>query len=755
MGNKCCMNSDEIYFNSNISDLKTTLIEEYKLYLLFLKQVKLNLNSSIEKNQNDNNDDNNDNSNSIINKKFYYVPRNWFENWEKRIETIYKTNKYKSFDYNFEFKNEDKLPKFYYEIISDEFWIQIYRNQMYKLNSKTRNFKNCIICNNIIIFQYTSNKSNNVELFFFEKEEDLFFTNLLFSFDKCENGQTECYNLLNLLQKSPIQEILGNIKYDKSEEFTVKSNKMVIYNKTGKIDEEIKKFRESLYDLEFVNKVHGPDSFQDEPKIYENRRIGDYFDNNKNKNIKYGGLIKIKQKNGENTINGYDISGVDSGRYLLNNTLNRNISNTLRVFKKNNRNDNDKTKTFILSLKNNSLISSKLDEKDYNNKSRNIKLKEEDNSSNNEYKLKSINIFDCFEENKNNQSFFESILYCLFNIKELTNYFLNNKEINKNSTNSFLNEYLKILLFLNDKKELIDKLNKNKINNIYEIIDNDDTNEYKLIRSCPNYNYQKLLRFIIYQNSINIISKIINTLHLDLNKSKNNEMNLIQNESNDETIYQDEEEEKNKKYEKFLKECHENNNSFIFDMFYGVNEIKVICNKCNKSHYKYEIVNLIEFSINKLAKYKKEKNSNAHNNINIIDCLNHFSEEKKQNDNLVIECHYCNEYQNYSIINKICKYPKIFIICLYYDNYSKNENDINIDFEEKIKIMDDEYRLIGIISWQKTENTNFEDDKYFAYCYSNKKWIFYDEKKINDFDFNINKKEIIPLVLFYKAKNNC
>ena len=116
--------------------------------------------------------------------------------------------------------------------------------------------------------------------------------------------------------------------------------------------------------------MHGPNSFQDEPKIYENRRIGDYFDNNKT--IKYGGLIKIKQKNGENTINGYDISGVDSGinsgRYLLNNTLNKNISNTLRIFKKNNRNDNDKTKTFILSLKNNSLISSKLDEKNYNNK---------------------------------------------------------------------------------------------------------------------------------------------------------------------------------------------------------------------------------------------------------------------------------------------------------------------------------------------------------------------------------------------------
>ena len=751
MGNICCLDTDELYINTNISELKIKLIEEYKLYLSFIKELKINLNSTLNNlvnKSNINNENNNENNSSIINKKYYYVPRNWFENWEKRIETIYKTNKYKSFNFNLEFKNDTKIQKFYYEIISNELWIQLYRNQMYNLNSVTRNFKDCIICNNIIIIQYIADKSNNIEIFFFENEDDLFFTNLLFCFEKCENSQSECYALLDLLKKSPIQEILGNIKYDKSDEFIVKTNKMVIYNKTRKIDEEIKQFRESQYNMAFINIVQGPKSFENNNENQRLYEIGSYFDIKKKKK-----LINLKQKFIDNSVNGYDISGVDGdlngGKYLISNAISRNNSKTLKIYQKNNKNNDDKTKTIILSIKNNSIISSKLEEIDNNNNSRNkiLNQKEEDYSTYNEFNFKSINIFDCFDENKNNESLFDSILYNLFNIKELTNYFLNNKITSKHSNNSFSNEYLKILQFLNKSKILTDKLNNNKLNKNNEIIDKDYTNENLLINSCPYYNYQKLLNLVIYQSSINIISKIINTLHLDLNKSKNSESNIQQSESYDEVIYQNEEEVKNKKYKQFLKECKDYNNSIIFDLFYGIKEIKVICNKCNKSHYKYEIMNLIEFSINNLLEYIKRKYNNV---IKIIDCLNEFSEEKKPNCSLVFECHFCNEYQNYSIINKICKYPKIFIICFYYDNSSEYKNDIKIDFEEKIKLMNDEYKLIGIISLKKNINSNVEDDKYYSYCYSNKKWIFYDVTKINDIDLNIYKKKIIPIVLFYQ-----
>ena len=381
MGSICCnISDDENYISSNFSELKEKLIEEYKSYLIFLNQLKLNLNSSIiEKNRISNNINNNnqniDNNQDIYNKRFFLIPRIWFENWEKRVEAIYKTNKYKSYDFNYNYKNEEKLPIFYYELISDDLWLKFCRNQIYKLSSEKRKTKNAIICNNLIIIQY-QNKYNSIEIFFFEKEEDLFFTNLLFSFENCKDKQKECYSLLALLRKSPIQEILGNMHYDKSKEFTVNNNKMIIYNKTGIYDEEIKIFREKQYDKEFVNPVHGPTSDNEKNNnVYDNRKIVGYCDLNKNTN--YEGVINIKPKNGESTFYGNEasLSGVNyNNQLLLNNNLNRNISRTMKIYKNNSQFDNDNTRTFILSLKNSSIILNKMSEKEYRKNSRNMLL---------------------------------------------------------------------------------------------------------------------------------------------------------------------------------------------------------------------------------------------------------------------------------------------------------------------------------------------------------------------------------------------
>ena len=749
MGNICCGNSDEINFISNLSELKSKFKEEYKIYLLFINKIKLDLNASIIENSRDldNNNENHNNINLINNKRFYLIPRIWFENWEKRIEIIYKTNKFKAFECNFEFKNEQKLQKNYYEIISDDLWIELNRNQIYKLNNINKNSKIGLIINNLIIFQFSSNNSNSLEIFFFEKDEDLFFTNLLFSFEKCKDHQSECYNFLKLLKNSPIQEILGNIKYDKSEEFIVDNNKMIIYNKTAKIDEEVKNFREAQYMI-VINPVHGPNSFENEenPDIYDSRKLDGYMERENNKKY-YGEVIDLKQKGGDNTVNGFDISEIN-GKSNSNYLLNKN--KTIKILKNNNnysRNYNDNTKTFIFSLKNNSLISN-IDSGIEDIKTRKRFMRSnEDKFSTKENQIPS-NIFECYEESKNNQSFLESILYCLFNIKELTKYFINNKENNKDSNNSFSNEYLKIIEFLNKDNDLIDKLNQNKTNNIYEIIDNNESTK-NVLKYCPNYNYQKILRLIIYQNSTNIISKIINTLHLELNKIKNNEFNLMPNDFSDEEKEQkDEIEIKNKKYEKFLKECRDNNSSIIFKLFYGIKETKVICGGCNKSHYKYEIMNTIEISMDKLVKFVKSKNINDNNQINIKDFLNYYSSTQNQNDNLVIECHFCNEYQNYSLINSILKYPEIVIICILYEDI--HSNYIKFDLEEKIQLSNDEYKLIGIISSPENQNSGAVEEKYIAYCNTNQGWVFYDEEKRNNYDFFSNRENLRPITLFYR-----
>ena len=154
----------------------------------------------------------------------------------------------------------------------------------------------------------------------------------------------------------------------------------------------------------------------------------------------------------------------------------------------------------------------------------------------------------------------------------------------------------------------------------------------------------------------------------------------------------------------------------------------------------------------KLFKYSKEINKN--NIINIMDCLNYYKKEKKPTEQNYKECTFCNELQNFSLVNTICKYPEIFIMCFYYDINPEDEDecDIKIDFDEKIKILNDEYNLIGIISLQKIINSNYEDDIYIAYCQDtyNKKWKCYDDKTINDCNFIKNKKDITPIALFYQ-----
>mgnify|MGYP002625964953 FL=1 len=267
------------------------------------------------------------------------------------------------------------------------------------------------------------------------------------------------------------------------------------------------------------------------------------------------------------------------------------------------------------------------------------------------------------------------------------------------------------------------------------------------------------------ENYSNIISKVINTLHLELNKSsKPNDYRTIQNEISEEIINPSEE-EKNNKYKKFIDECKENNNSIIFDLFFGVKESKTICNKCDKFFYKYEIFNVIEFSVDKITEYIKENksennlynlnNSNENDKINVStkDCLNYyFSRHKIINNNSNINCTFCNEYRDFSIIYKICKYPEILIMCFNYDNDYSLENGLitKIDFDDIIKLDSDKYILKGVIS------RNNENNMYNTYCRddSNKSWTFYDATKISIYDLFKNKDDIFPNVLFYQKLTN-
>jgi hypothetical protein len=268
----------------------------------------------------------------------------------------------------------------------------------------------------------------------------------------------------------------------------------------------------------------------------------------------------------------------------------------------------------------------------------------------------------------------------------------------------------------------------NETNNISE-------NENNLLKDCPNYNYQELLKLIIYQNIYNPISMIINKLHTELNTNKSKENVDSQNEDNH-------------NYEQFCQKCKMNNNSIIYDLFFGIKEIKTICDKCHKEACDYENINILEFTDIIVKYYKEKKNSNNINQISIEDCLNYYKNEYSET---LFDFQFCKKHQEYNIFYNIRKYPQILIIDFNY-NSLKNEENFKIKINTELNIINDKYELIGIISIKYKKKDKNEDNIFISYCkdFLNEKWLVYDESKVVYFNLNENINNIVPIVLFYQ-----
>ena len=742
MGCSWCGKTDELINDSDFSLLKQRLNKEYSLYLSFIKKIKADLNSNINQNNNSNNNQENsqiNDNNKIIKKEFNLIPRNWFNNWEKRIQYIIENDKYKPYNYNFEYKDTEDILKFNYELMDNELWSLIYRNTYYNIKIQTK-IKPGLICNNLIIFQYT-NKSNYIEIFFFKNDEDIFFTNLFFSFQKCEDNQRECMKLLSILKKSPIQEILGNMHYDYSKQKFIEQNKkIIIYNKTSKYIDEIKNFRKNQYDILFKSSLLKENedikNIYDNENNYDKKVIENYPEKIKIENNRIYNNINLNHQKMENSKSGNEISRASTIMMLNNpniskNNNNLNIINNINNISiiKINKSNND------LNDKNNeSNISVNVNKFDFESKknSKNIYSYNNGEITKKTYtKGKSLIYF--LPQNIIDKNFFECILYCLYNITDLTNYILTNNVNTKNYNNSFTEDFKKIFQFL-----------KKDSNNISK-------NEFgqNLIKKCPFYNSQKLLNYLTFEDGNNIISKIINILNLELKKSNNKEEIEEIKYNNLQDIYIPEK-DKNKEYNNYIKKCKENNKSIIFDLFYGIKEEKIICNKCNESFYKFEMIDIIELSKEKIYNFHKEyKINNINNklNVSIEDCLDYYKKEEKQQEKILFKCPLCNECTNYSIFYDIINYPEIFT--LYFNN---NIEELKINICEKIKILKNDFELISIIALKNKKENNRDDNKYNGYFkkISINKWFFYDDDKMKDIDINIYIENICPIALFYQ-----
>lgn len=731
MGCSCeCSNESFILNQNEITKMKSICQKEYFSYLNFIYKLKGYLNSSqlIGNISLGEISDNKLETNLNIKQEFYLIPSKWFEDWEKWIKNIIMKNEYNPFRTKFKYKNYKNKPKFFFQLMAEDVWKKIYKNNKYNFNEEFKT-QSGIICNNLIILEYNSSTEdkNGIEIFFFEKDEDLFLTNLLFSFEKCDNEKSEFNNLLSLLKISPIKEILGNMYYDQSQsEFIEQKKKIIIYNKTRIVNEEIKIFRKNQYEI-FLESHNKKDKNEEDS---ENQ--------NNNEGIQERTIIKVnpmnykaKVDNPKNESQSWSrastVMNVNHQNQMKNNNASNNIRYKLKLQKQED--------IFMEDLK---------DEEDLKEKNLNDKLLFNNKLKAASKKKKFINLegynIDPSEleiteiiENKINESLLISIIYCLFNISRLRVFIYNNKNIQINET-GFFSLFSKIINYLYEKLCSSDNtIDLTKIKNI----------QPNLIHNCSEYNCQRLVEIIIKIHGKNFVTRIIYILHSDINKKFKNFIPEKINIDNN----------KDSEYIEFIKSISSSHNSIIFDLFFGIKKVTKVCNKCKRGLFTYKIINVFNISFNKIKQYffnneinRQKTKNNEKVILSIEECLEYLYKEKKE-DNAIFQCSSCNKTTNYNKIKEVLKYPNNPI---FYINYDEQE-DFKINIKKNISLSNNEYELIGIIA--RMIDFNKLSKNYFSYCQDikNKKWFSFIDDCISEFDFDKEKDNITnPIALFYQ-----
>ena len=356
--------------------------------------------------------------------------------------------------------------------------------------------------------------------------------------------------------------------------------------------------------------------------------------------------------------------------------------------------------------------------------------------------------------------FMNSILQCLSQTKELTNYFLKEIDLNEIQNDNEINNENETSMRLSPiYQDLIQNLWKKSVN-----------------KGCSYlpYTFKNLIekmKPIFKKGNIcdpkDFIDFILNIMHNELKiKNKNDNNNILVSID----IY--DKYDKKKVLNNFLNDF-EKETSIISKLFFGIKENTNICLFCKNNYnsqnlgdpvsYNYEVFNYLIFSLEEV--YNSKKNSNQNNNINnegnivsIYDCFNF-----KQNYKSLInkKCDICQQKFRFESTSKIYESPYVLILIFTKDILC----NIKLDFNENLDITEFvlqkpnsklTYSLYGIII--NICKFNLENDGHFiALCKSpiDNKWYKYNDSKV-ELVSNF-QKEIIelgnPYILFYKNIN--
>ena len=376
--------------------------------------------------------------------------------------------------------------------------------------------------------------------------------------------------------------------------------------------------------------------------------------------------------------------------------------------------------------------------------------------------------------NRNGQPlFFNSILQCLSNIQELTNFFLfkydffqeENKKIKYPLSYYYSNLIKELWKIPSEEDSVINNYPYYKKSFLPFQIKEYIFKINKSILSQQKNMFRELFLFIIGQldKELHNYEDEINNININ-----NNIINVSYKSSSSEDISSCEDEEK--LLNQFRDEYYKKFNSIIQKNFFSEIQVSYQCLDCNLFKYHYELVNSFTFDLEKIKsnimlKYKFRDIMKKILLLNLSDCFE--NQEKPSILEKNIFCQKCKLKTLQKQI-RIIKPPNILVLFFKEKEVSKVEFDISIDLQLNPFIHDkiynnendsnndnlfkrNSYDLMGILTSPKEKA---KKGTYIAYCKNpvNKYWYCYNDSIVTSVDIQTLRDIKIPKLLIYRRK---